>query len=119
MVSGPDAALALMHHLVHTFLRNSGATTIKVPRGGAIRNFEVDSPSVDIASRRTSNNDVPSGDELCTATLLWFQENKPEMVRAKLVVTFEERGWVVLFTPPYCPDLQGNVRTHAPKCSLH
>lgn len=88
------------------FWRNSGATTIKVLRGGTIHNFEVDSPSVDIASRRTSNNDVPGGDELCTATLLWFQENKPEMVRAKLVVTFEAKGWVVLFTPPYCPDLQ-------------
>ena len=92
-------------------LPNSGATTIKVSRPGAdgtliIRNFEVDSQALDIASTKSSKNDVPTAGELCDATLRWFQENKPEMTKAKLVVNFDAKGWVVLFTPPYCPDLQ-------------
>ena len=28
------------------------------------------------------------------------------MCKAKLVVDFEARDWIVLFTPPYCADLQ-------------
>ena len=92
-------------------LPNSGATTIKVSRTGAdgtpiIRNFEVNSQALDIASTKSSKNDVPTAGELCDATLRWFQENKPEMTKAKLVVKFDAKGWIVLFTPPYCPDLQ-------------
>ena len=32
--------------------------------------------------------------------------HKPKMCKAKLVVDFDARGWIMLFTPPYCADLQ-------------
>ena len=79
------------------------ATSIKVPRGGVVQNFEV---AAALAGRKTTQNDVPSVGELRSATLTWFQENKKEMTLPKLVVQFDKKGWVVLFTPPYCPDLQ-------------
>ena len=52
------------------------------------------------------NSGMPTVPELRAATLLWFQTHKPEMCIAKLVTTFEAKGWIVLFTPPYCADLQ-------------
>ena len=49
---------------------------------------------------------MPTVPEIRGATLLWFQTHKPEMCIAKLVTTFEAKGWTVLFTPPYCSDFQ-------------
>ena len=53
-------------------------------------------------------NGLPSKSELQAATLLWFQQNRPDMLQAKLVNDFHkpDRKWIVLFTPPYCADLQ-------------
>ena len=53
-------------------------------------------------------NGLPTKPELQAATLLWFQQNRPDMLQAKLVNDFQkpERKWIVLFTPPYCADLQ-------------
>ena len=43
---------------------------------------------------------------LRTATIAWFRKHNPKMLESVLVTSFKERGWSVLFTPPYCPDLQ-------------
>ncbi len=60
----------------------------------------------ELKANTTKANGLPTRPELQAATLRWFQHNKPDMCKAKLVVDFEARGWHVLFTPPYCADLQ-------------
>jgi hypothetical protein len=60
----------------------------------------------DLYKTASKKNELPTSDELQAATLRWFQHNKPDMCQAKLVVDFDKKGWIVLFTPPYTPDLQ-------------
>ena len=82
---------------------NTGATKINVVSREPAREFVVNDDLYKTASKK---NELPTSDELQAATLRWFQHNKPDMCQAKLVVDFEVCGWIVLFTPPYCADLQ-------------
>ena len=54
----------------------------------------------------SKSNGLPKVDELRAATLRWFQKWKPDMCLPMLVVDVKREGGEVLFTPPYCPDLQ-------------
>lgn len=53
-----------------------------------------------------SNKGTATKEAIAKAALMWFRENKPDMLKSTLVTSFQARGWKVLFTPPYCPDLQ-------------
>ena len=59
-----------------------------------------------LAKKPSAANPIPNWKELVAATLAWFQQNKEDMTKPRLVVDFAAKGWHVLFTPPYCPDLQ-------------
>jgi len=65
--------------------------------------FEVND---ELAGKPSAANPIPNAKELVAATLAWFQDNKEDMTKPRLVVDFAAKGWHVLFTPPYCPDLQ-------------
>ena len=80
------------------------AKTIHVSRDGVMVSLTVSEAMKE--TKVKGRSDIPSLAELRPATLAWFQANKPEMCKPKLVVDFEAREWGVLFTPPYCPDLQ-------------
>ena len=89
--------------LVCPVRRRAGATQIQVPRDGVQMNFEVDEQ---LKGKASNANNLPSVDELRAVCLTWFQKNKPDMCKPRLVVDLAQKGWHVLFTPPYCPDLQ-------------
>ena len=74
-----------------------------MPRDGVDMRFEVNEQLQRTASKA---NQLPDTKELRHATLRWFQTHKPDMVKPKLVVNFAAKGWHVLFTPPYWPDVQ-------------
>jgi len=48
----------------------------------------------------------PSGDELALATRAWLMANKPEALDSKVEALFREKGWEIVWTPPYCPKFQ-------------
>ena len=60
----------------------------------------------ELCKTASKDNQLPSAKELVAATLAWFQKHEPNMTRPKLVTMFETKGWIVLFTPPYTPDVQ-------------
>jgi hypothetical protein len=49
---------------------------------------------------------TPSVDELRVAFVMWLKDNKPDVLRCKVEKFIEDEGGTVLWTPPYCPDLQ-------------
>ena len=49
---------------------------------------------------------VPNVSELRLGMIKYFQENKPELLECKVERSLHDRGHEVLWTPPYCPDLQ-------------
>ena len=48
----------------------------------------------------------PSDKELAAATVLWLTANKPEALDSKVEALFREKGWGIVWTPPYCPKFQ-------------
>ena len=47
----------------------------------------------------------PSFDELAASTTAWLKANKPEVLDSKVEKAFRERGWLTVWTPPYCPGI--------------
>ena len=68
----------------------------KVPQG----KFE------DTVYERKSRSGGISADELKDATIGWLKENKPEALESKVELLFREKGWKIIWTPPYCPKFQ-------------
>ena len=60
----------------------------------------------ELLRKSSKKNGIPDASQLRAATLAWFQKERPDMCKPRLVVDFEAKGWHVLFTPPYCPELQ-------------
>jgi hypothetical protein len=48
----------------------------------------------------------PSSLELAKAALKWFQEHRPEVLWSKVERMFAEKGWKIIWTPPYAPKFQ-------------
>lgn len=46
------------------------------------------------------------GDELKRAYIWWLKENTPQKLECQVKHLLEERGHMVLWTPPYCPKVQ-------------
>ena len=49
---------------------------------------------------------VPSTTELQLGFVNWLKENKPELLECKFEKEMKAKGHNILWTPPYCPDLQ-------------
>jgi hypothetical protein len=49
---------------------------------------------------------IPNVSELRLALVQYFQEHKPDLLICKVEKYLRDRGHEVLWTPPYCPDLQ-------------
>jgi hypothetical protein len=62
----------------------------------------------EVFCQRASNNKpfLPSVAEIKTGIVEYFKENKPEMLECKFEQYMSERGHMILWTPPYSPDLQ-------------
>ena len=59
--------------------------------------------------KQTSRRQIPSIanlDELKLAFVTWLKDNKPEALNCKVENLFKEKGYEILWTPPYAPDLQ-------------
>ena len=48
----------------------------------------------------------PTNKEMRADLYAHVLKHHPERLCTKIVKMFYERGWEVIFTPPYCPDLQ-------------
>ena len=48
----------------------------------------------------------PFSDGPAAATNGWPKPNKPEVLDSKVEKAFRERGWLIVWTPPYCPKFQ-------------
>jgi hypothetical protein len=57
-----------------------------------------------IAGRNRPN--VPNVAELRLGIVKWFQDNRPDLLECQVEKYLKGRGHEVLWTPPYCPDLQ-------------
>jgi hypothetical protein len=49
---------------------------------------------------------LPSVAEMKTGVVEYFKEHKPELLDCKFERFMQERGHIILWTPPYSPDLQ-------------
>ena len=49
---------------------------------------------------------IASLQELKISYVTWLKENKPELLACKIEKYLCDRGHIVLWTPPYCPELQ-------------
>lgn len=102
----------------------SGKRAAKVARGGEVLEFEVpeDEPIANARHRlgvtkKAVNTGVsgtvyarsPRGastDGLRAATEAWLKKNKPEALDSKPERIFRQKGWSLIWTPPYCPTFQ-------------
>ena len=107
-------------------LRKLGVTSIKVPRAGIEHNFEVPSfEPADVRNHRTKvagakaplsgaprtvycryGVDGPSASELAEAVVALCKASHPEVLDSKVERVFREKGWKIIWTPPYCPKFQ-------------
>ena len=107
-------------------LRELGVTSIKVPREGGEKNFYVpaDEPP-DVFNHRTkvpgakvprdgapgsvycrSGDEGPSSSELAEAVTAICKADHPYVLDSKVEKLFREKGWKIIWTPPYCPKFQ-------------
>jgi transposase len=49
---------------------------------------------------------IANGEELKVAFVSYLRDNKPEMLECKVEKFLHDKGFKVIWTPPYCPDLQ-------------
>jgi hypothetical protein len=107
-------------------LRKLGVRSIKIMRDGVERNFEV--PEVEPADYKAhregvagarapvtgaagtvsarSGPDGPSKEELAKAVIRICNSRFPEVLDSKVERMFREKGWKIMWTPPYCPKFQ-------------
>ena len=48
----------------------------------------------------------PSSGELAGATAKYLKEHCPQALESKVEKAFAQRGWKIIWTPPYCPKFQ-------------
>ena len=48
----------------------------------------------------------PSMDELANATTAWLKANRPDVLYSKAEAEFDRRGFLIVWTAPYCPKFQ-------------
>jgi hypothetical protein len=125
--NSPNVALTPPKVLNVHVLREAGCRSIKVPRVDmatgqpVLLNFEVGAepasvdtfrtggakaPAVDLTGIYARSPTGPSSDELSAATTAWLKANKPEVLDSKVEKVFREKGWLIVWTPPYCPKFQ-------------
>jgi transposase len=80
-------------------LKSLGVESIQVERGGK----KVIMKSSSWIHRKS--NFAPSGDELSAALKLELAKH-PERQRTEVKRLFDERGWQLIYTPPYTPEVQ-------------
>jgi hypothetical protein len=118
---GPDSASKGLNTHV---LRRAGCTEIEVKRGEATLKFVV--PAAEpaaFAQHREHGGKAPSSDgldgtvyarspkgpsshELATATEKYLKAHCPAALESKVERAFGEKGWKIIWTPPYCPKFQ-------------
>ena len=54
---------------------------------------------------RKSIPSIANLEELKVLFVTWLKENKPEALTCKVENLFAEKGFEILWTPPYAPDL--------------
>ena len=97
-----------------TYLKEHGCTSLGITpedcteerRDDVTYNIEIDTPAFLKKASKSSRHTTCSVLELRKAALRYFQTVHPLMVKSKVASKFEEKGWSVLFMPPYCPDVQ-------------
>jgi len=62
-------------------------------------------PAADLKSMYPRFPTDHSSDELTAATTAWFKAHRPEVLGSE-DQAFRERGWLIVWTPPYCPKSQ-------------
>jgi hypothetical protein len=108
-------------------LRKAGCSQIAVKRGNLTRWYEVpaDEPAGFKEQRESkgkaptgafagtvyeratkAGSGGPSGGELLGATKKWLKANKPEALESLVELLFRDKGWKIVWTPPYCPKFQ-------------
>lgn len=113
-------------------LRSIGCTEIKVKRGGIEHTFAV--PATEppqFQKHREEGGRAPAGgaagsvyahsprgpstSELEKATIAYLKARNPEVLDSKVEAIFRARGWLIVWTPPYCPKVSPpNERTLNP-----
>jgi transposase len=63
-------------------------------------------PDEQQASARSTHPRVATVDELKQSYIVWLKRHKPERLECKFEALLKEHEFEVLWTPPYCPDLQ-------------
>ena len=87
--------------LINTLINIAGRQTITAKRAGVEKTFSLEAAK----ERGKGGADSPYVKEL-QSELRAFLQTRPDLQRSKLKSFFEERGWTLIFTPPYCPALQ-------------
>jgi hypothetical protein len=69
--------------------------------------FRVDFKKEDFEQRAAKNRPfIPNLDELKLGFAQWLRDNRPQALECKVERLLRESGHEILWTPPYCPDLQ-------------
>ena len=105
-------------------LRKAGCTSITVERAGGDLTLAVPLTEPEAHRQHRENggrspssgepgtvykskgNDGASSEELYAATTDWLKANCPEALDSKVEREFRERGWKIIWTPPYAPRFQ-------------
>jgi transposase len=118
---GPETASKGLNAHV---LRMAQCTEVEIKRGEATLKFAV--PPVEppsFAHHRVNGGAAPSSDgldgtvyarspkgpssaELAEATAQYLKAHCPQALESKVEKAFAERGWKIIWTPPYCPKFQ-------------
>ena len=69
--------------------------------------YRVDFDEDDFNQRKTKRNVwCPTVEELKLGIVEYLQEHQPDALKCEVEQRFKELDWVLLWTRPYCPDLQ-------------
>ena len=80
---------------------------IKILKNGSIKTI----PDTDFD--KTPRDGGPSVPELRAGLTCWLRQHRPELLQTKLQKYMADKGWSLLFTPPYSPKFQVGTR-HSP-----
>jgi hypothetical protein len=87
----------------NAFLNGDCEKTVR--HGGEI--FSVDFEAEAMKGRASRANPwILNVQELKITIVNWLKENNPELLECKIEKFLKDRGHEILWTPPYCPDLQ-------------
>ena len=63
-------------------------------------------PEEQLKRASKSNGMIASLEELKIAFVSYLNEKKPHLLKCEVETLFQSKGWDILWTPPYCPELQ-------------